>query len=38
MAYIYKCKCGYEIVIETDLKAPEEIKCRECKEKVQAEK
>ena len=37
MSYTYTCKCGYEVVIHTDLKAPDKVKCKECKEQVQVE-
>ncbi len=32
MTYTYKCQCGYESAIHTDMKkVPINIKCKQCK-------
>jgi hypothetical protein len=38
MIYKFKCKCGYEIIFETDCSAPKNIICYKCKNKIYLEK
>lgn len=38
MKYEYRCTCGYLIIYETDSKPPKNIKCKQCKKKIEVKK